>query len=102
MQLPDDPILLELLPEFIDDWLQQLDEKYAVLANAQDAHEMYRLGHTLKGSCLQFGLDDIATMGIEIMGWTKTAEWDTIRAKETDLRTAFQAAKAFAQEHLGS
>jgi HPt (histidine-containing phosphotransfer) domain-containing protein len=95
MKLPDDPIILELLPEFVDDWLQQIDERYSSLVESQSTNDMYRLGHTLKGSCFQFGLDDIAQMGIELMDHAKEGRWEEAAALKIPLQKEFLRIKEF-------
>lgn len=74
MNLPDDPILLELLPEFIADWLVEIDNFNDYESNGQTV-ELYRMGHTLKGSGYQFGLTDIGDMGFELMVCSKNSDW---------------------------
>jgi len=45
-QLPDDPVVRELLPEFIDDWIRQLDEDFPSIFAAKDAAAMRRFGQS--------------------------------------------------------
>jgi len=71
MKIPDDPFVQELLPEFIDTWMDDLQEKLPTYLETKNSTELYRLAHTLKGSCLQFGLDEIAEVGIQLMGYAK-------------------------------
>jgi len=78
MKLPTDPILLELMPELIETWLEDLDQKFDLYYENLDTKEMYRLAHTIKGSCLQFSLDEIAQVGIEMLQKVKNSEWDLI------------------------
>jgi len=80
MKLPEDPFIRELLPEFIDTWIQDLDDQFLPAYASKNKDDMYRLGHTLKGSCFQFGLDEVAELGIKLMGHSKAEEWD--KAKE--------------------
>lgn len=94
MTLPTDPIILELLPEFIDDWLAQLDREFHDIIARKNADELYRLGHTLKGSCLQFGLREPADLGIQLMGLSKEQKWDEATALFEPIRTMFTDAQA--------
>ncbi len=93
MTLPDDPIILELLPEFVQDWLKQLDVEFHEILDKKDEQRLYRLGHTLKGSCLQFGLEDPAKLGITLMEHSKVQDWDAARAIFEPLRTYFVEAQ---------
>ena len=80
MKIPEDPFVRELLPEFVDTWIQDINDQFNGLIAEKKADELYRFGHTLKGSCFQFGLDDIAHLGIELMGYAKEADY--IKAAE--------------------
>jgi hypothetical protein len=75
MNIPDDPFIKELLPEFIDTWIDDINTQYQTLLISKNSQDLYRFGHTLKGSCLQFGLDEIAALGIELMGYAKAEDW---------------------------
>lgn len=94
MQLPDDPFIRELLPEFIDDWIDQIQQNFDVYIQASNYEDMYRLGHTLKGSCLQFGLDELAAIGIEMMGYCKEKQMDQIIPMKVKLLSTFTYVKS--------
>ncbi len=94
MKLPDDPIILELLPEFIETWIGELNGQFIALVRSRNESEMYRMGHTIKGSCAQFGLDEISAMGIELMGYARAQEWEKVLAiREKILRSFIHAQK---------
>ena len=95
MKLPDDPIILELLPEFVDDWLQQIEERYTTLIETQNANDLYRLGHTLKGSCFQFGLDEIAQQGITLMDHAKEGRWEEAAQLKIPIQKEFMRIKEY-------
>ncbi|MCU0424984.1 MAG: Hpt domain-containing protein [Candidatus Kapabacteria bacterium] len=97
MTLPDDPIILELLPEFVLDWLKQLDAEFHEILDKKDEQRLYRLGHTLKGSCLQFGLEDPAKLGITLMEHSKVQNWDAARAMYDPIRSYFLEAQKLLQ-----
>ena len=82
MKLPDDPFILELLPEFLDTWIEELNGQYLILVQTKNEQDLYCMGHTIKGSCAQFGLEDVSKMGIELMGFARAHEWD----KALDIR----------------
>ncbi len=77
MQLPNDPILRELLPEFLRNWQEEAIQ-IVHAAQEHDEARLYRLGHTLKGSSLQFGLTDVAEVGIQLMECARTHHWDEV------------------------
>ncbi len=77
MQLPSDPVLRELLPEFLHGWQHEL-QRVLEAAQAHNEAELYRLGHTLKGTSLQFGLTELAELGIELMECARTHAWDDV------------------------
>ena len=52
MKIPDDPFIVELLPEFIDTWIDDLNNLYPSVLESKNTDELYRIGHTIKGSCL--------------------------------------------------
>lgn len=88
MKLPEDPFVRELLPEFIDTWLQDI-ESFSEYETNQSVDELYRMAHTLKGSCYQFGLNDLGDMGIELMGYSKIPDWDKARALQIQIKNRF-------------
>ncbi|HRP01157.1 MAG TPA: Hpt domain-containing protein [Candidatus Kapabacteria bacterium] len=81
MKLPEDPFILELLPEFIDSWLDELTNKFPDLMKTRNDTELYRMAHTMKGSCYQFGLNEIGDIGVELMNMIKNKEWDNVESK---------------------
>ncbi len=93
MKFPEDPFIRELLPEFVDDWLNNLQELFLPSLESKNAEELYRVGHTLKGSCFQFGLDEVAELGITLMGYAKAQDWDKATALYTEVKSLFENAK---------
>jgi HPt (histidine-containing phosphotransfer) domain-containing protein len=93
MEFSDDPYVLELLPEFIDTWLEDISTQLNVLIESNNSDELYRMGHTLKGSCLQFGLESIASLGIELMGYAKEKKWEQAKLLERKLLNEFDRIK---------
>jgi HPt (histidine-containing phosphotransfer) domain-containing protein len=98
--IPDDPFIIELLPEFIDSWIEDIKAQMDPLIEKKDPDELYRFGHTLKGSCFQFGLDEVAQMGIELMGYAKESNWDKAADMGPKLEKAFQDVKVFVDQNL--
>jgi HPt (histidine-containing phosphotransfer) domain-containing protein len=97
MTLPNDDIILELLPEFVLDWQKQLDAEFYEILDKKDEQRLYRLGHTLKGSCLQFGLEEPAKLGITLMEHSKVQDWEAARAMFQPIRGYFDEAKVLLQ-----
>ena len=99
MNIPDDPFIRELLPEFVDTWIQDLNEQYALYIREKNGAELYRLAHTIKGSCFKFGLNEIAELGITIMGMAKEADFDKAAPMGEKLINYFNDVKTFIVEN---
>jgi len=95
LKIPEDPFIRELLPEFVDSWISDLDEQYPRYMAEKNDKDLYRLAHTLKGSCYQFGLDDIAVLGVELMGVVKSEDWEKAATYEQPLKDGFRTVKEF-------
>lgn len=89
MNIPNDEFIRELLPEFLESWLDDIDSKYDLYIEEKNSQDLYRLAHTLKGSCFQFGLDEIAHMGIELMQYAKDQDWQKASAMKDQIRGTF-------------
>ena len=93
MNIPDDPVIQELIEEFVETWIEDLDRDYKKLIDEKNAEDLYRLAHTLKGSCFQFGLDEIAHLGIELMDKAKAQDWEAAASFEQPLKQKFAEVK---------
>lgn len=80
-QGPQDPILQELLPEFLDSWLNDLTTTWVGIRERADVQELYRFGHTIKGSFIQFGFRDLSAAGREIMEDANAGAWNDADAR---------------------
>lgn len=100
MKMPEDPFVLELLPEFIETWENDLNSQLPQIIQEKNIKELYRFGHTLKGSCFQFGFDETAQLGIELMGVSKDENWDLAKDLEIKIRNAFNSMKEFVEANL--
>lgn len=98
MRIPDDEFIQELLPEFIDTWLNDLQSNFPVYLKEKNSEDMYRLAHTLKGSCFQFGLDDAAELGIKLMEHAKNNEWKEAEEMYETIIKEFEEAKVYIKE----
>lgn len=95
MKLPEDPYVLELLPEFVDTWIQDIEAQLDNFIETQNADELYRMAHTLKGSCFQFGLDEIAEKGIKLMGLAKNKDWENASNLGHEIQRDFYSVREF-------
>lgn len=99
MKLPTDELVLELLPEFVDTWVEDIDILFPKHLQEKNKDEMYRLAHTLKGSCYQFGLDELGDMGIEVMALVKDEKWDKIATYQEPLSSKFKEIQIYLAEN---
>lgn len=95
MNIPDDPFVQELLPEFVDTWLDDMQSKLPLYIEQKNSTDLYRLAHTLKGSCFQFGIDEVAQKGIELMGYAKAEDWEKSLQLGNEIIQMFKDAKQF-------
>jgi HPt (histidine-containing phosphotransfer) domain-containing protein len=100
MKLPEDPFILELLPEFIDTWINDIKDQLDTIISSKDSDELYRFGHTIKGSCLQFGIEEIAFLGIEMMGYVKAKDFDNAQVLGDKILQSFIEANEFVASKL--
>ena len=95
MQLPEDPFVLELLPEFIEDWLEKLDTEYPKFVEDRDLESMHRLAHTMKGSSYQFGFTDLGDIGVEMMAQVKSNDWESLELNKQKFRNRLMEIKEY-------
>ena len=48
-------LLLENFYEFVDTWIKDITDQYHLYIKEKNSAELYRIAHTIKGSCYQFG-----------------------------------------------
>ncbi len=89
MKLSDDPFVRELLPEFVDNWINDIDSQFDEIIQSRNYDDLYRFAHTLKGSCFQFGLEHIAHLGIELMGYAKEKDIEKASSMKKIIRDSF-------------
>lgn len=94
MQLPTDPMILELFPEFVDTWIQDINEQYTPLLNARNQDDLYRMAHTLKGSGFQFGIQELGETGLVLMKEIKDGNWEEIKTYKDKLLNILAEAKS--------
>jgi chemotaxis protein histidine kinase CheA len=98
VKISSDPFVQELLPEFVDTWMNDIKEQYPKLIEEKNSVDIYRIAHTLKGSCFQFGLDEIAYLGIELMEFCKAKDWENITNMESRLVNMFEQFKTLLEK----
>lgn len=95
MKLPNDPFVLELLPEFIEDWIDKIENEYPNLYTSRDSESLYRLAHTIKGSSYQFGFVDLGDLGVEMMRQVKSEDWNGLEQNKELFRTKLVEIKEY-------
>jgi|688.fasta_scaffold164996_1 hypothetical protein len=68
--------LTELFPEFVQAWIDELDRDAADIIVRNDTASLIRLGHTIKGSFMQFGLTAHASIGQQLMAFAEQGNWN--------------------------
>ena len=99
MKFPDDPILREMIPEFIDWRVSETTENLPSILERNDTDELYRFGHTLKGSGRQFGFTVLASYGVALEGHAKSAQWDHAAAIRHEILQQLQTIKSAFASH---
>jgi hypothetical protein len=95
MQLPDDQMIVSLLPVFCDEWDKDLGDRGWEQARARlDLHALHQLGHTVAGSFTQFGFAFGAEAGKALMGAAKTGDWEAADRTVAALRALLDAIRA--------
>jgi len=92
-QWPTDPVLVEFLPEFVEQWLLDLGEPFITMLERHNVEELNRLGHTIKGSFLQFGFKDLSVLGKEIMVDAQAEDWTALVDKVALLKSILNEMK---------
>ena len=95
-------MVLELLPEFIDSWISDINEQFTLLYELETKRTMIfiEFAHTLKGSGFQFGLDEVGEMGLEMMYKIKEGKWEELAEYKQKLLDEFTQAKEFVEKNL--
>lgn len=88
---PTNPVLVDLLPEFAEQWLRDLTVTWSAIKQSGDTEDLRRFGHTIKGSFLQFGFKHMSTVGIEIMQFADAADWEGAESRVIGLRHAMES-----------
>jgi len=95
MKLPEDPIILELLPDFIESWTKDVESKLEDIVHSKNEHELFRFGHTLKGSSRQFGVDHIAHYGTALQDFSKNQDWNAALQLKSEILNSLQEVKLY-------
>lgn len=95
MVFPDDPFIRELIPEFVDSWLEELNNNFPALFAEKQKDDLYRMAHTMKGSCYQFGLNELGDVGVQLMNYVKHEEWEKVENQCNLVRDKFVEIKEY-------
>ncbi len=99
MKLPQDAFIRELLPEFVDSWINDIKNQFEDFIVNGKFDDLYRMAHTIKGSCFQFGLDEIAELGIKLMEYAKNRDVQNAVQMKDKIIGLFYEAKEFLQNN---
>ncbi len=91
--ISSDPVLREFFPEFVTQWLHDLTVVWPDIEVRHEKEELYRFGHTIKGSFLQFGLRDLSAVGKDIMADAEREDWASARQCVEGLRVVMSTLK---------
>jgi chemotaxis protein histidine kinase CheA len=90
---PADPVLADLMPEFITLWTKDLTVTWPEIRERGDIEEFRRFGHTIKGSFLQFGFRDLSPIGRDVMSDAEIGDWEGADARIQGLLNVLNAMK---------
>ena len=91
--LPTDPVLADLVPEFIEQWLNDLTVNWQDIRRRGDLDDFRRFGHTIKGSFLQFGFKELSSVGKEIMNDADAEDWEAAQLRVTGIQNMLEELK---------
>lgn len=97
---PTDNVLRELLPEFFTAWDRDLCRATTEIVAREDAEELRRLGHTIKGSMIQFGFRSLSVLGTEIMRDAERGDFDSAGERISMLRQRLIELRATFTSHV--
>ena len=90
MQLPEDSIIREMLPDFVRSWRNDISEKYDAIVHEKNESELFRFGHTLRGSGRQFNLEMMSEFGVQIQDCSKAQDWERALLLKTPMLNALE------------
>ncbi|MBL7999070.1 MAG: Hpt domain-containing protein [Candidatus Kapabacteria bacterium] len=76
MRLPSDPIIAEMLPDFVASWQHDVEHVLPGIIEERNSSELYRFGHTLRGSGRQFCADELSELGAQLQDASRNNDWD--------------------------
>jgi two-component system, sensor histidine kinase and response regulator len=88
----------ELRGELIDMFLADTEERFAVLETAiarQNAEELNRTAHSLKGSCANLGVETLQALALALEGMGKENRLDEAPETFEQLKTEYEVVKVF-------
>jgi len=90
MSSPIDPILRDMIPEFLEPWKRDTTVSLHLITDERKADDLYRFGHTLVGSASQFGVSSLAEFGRALKSCTRSNDWLAAVEIRSDLIAAVQ------------
>ncbi len=93
--IPDDPIILDMLPDFVESWRRDISSRYNSAVERQDAEELFRFGHTLRGSGRQFGLLSMSEMGMQLQEFARANDFASMQALGTAMSTELDRIQSY-------
>ncbi len=77
MVIPEDPILRDMLADFVESWKRDVSHKLTDIVTKKDDVELFRFGHTLRGSGRQFGMLGMSDYGALLQDFAREQQWDS-------------------------
>jgi chemotaxis protein histidine kinase CheA len=99
MELPKDSMILEFYEEFVESWINDVNEQFDTLFDTKNATDFYRFAHTLKGSAYQFEIRELGDKGVELMELIKKEDWEKIPPYKEKLLSILAEANQLFQDY---
>ncbi len=97
--VPEDPIIREMMADFVESWRRDIRDKLPQLESERKQDELYRFGHTLRGSGRQFGLLRMSDIGLHIQECARAEQWDQLPKLRADLQSELDYVQQFIIDH---
>jgi chemotaxis protein histidine kinase CheA len=79
-----------MLPEFFATWDRDLCNAQSDVVAQHDTEALYRFGHTIKGSMIQFGFRGLSAIGVAIMQDAEHGDFAAAGLRISGLRQQLQ------------
>ncbi len=88
-----------MLGDFVESWQRDFNDKLPAIVQEKHAEELFRFGHTLRGSGRQFGLLAMSDLGMEVQECARSERWDLLPALQQRLSDELVYVKQFVIEN---